>query len=324
MYKLPRGKKTRKKKQNATDATTWFDKGIEFGERGDYEDAIECYEKALNVNPNFSEVWNNKGIALGQLGRHEEAIKCFDKALQLDSTLAEAYGNKGIVLINMRKYTDATNELKAARDLFSEKGTKKEADKAQEYEILAKNAFELILVLSPLDEKFLRSLNSESLTELKEKTMGIATTLEEIIKEFEKKKLSEDVIHLLQTKTFCFTALSNALSYEKVDINKLAYAEALFEEWGFKESAIAVASLNVFIQVISKYSSLKDVSKNVETYLLELIRITHVLNGKLTEEISEVIRDAPTVVKTPEPEAKVSKKPKTRKRKSRSRTRKRR
>lgn len=320
---MPRRKKTRNKGQTATDAITWFNKAITLGKGGDYEDAIECYDKALNLNLNYSEAWNNKGIALGHLGRHDEAIECFDKAIKLDKNLTEAYGNKGIVLINMRKYADATNELKAAKDLFSEKGAKKEADKAQEYELLAKNAFELILVLSPLDEKFIRSLNSESLTELKDKTMGIAKTLDDIIKEFEKKKLSEDVIHLLQTKAFCFTVLSNALSYEKVDMNKLAYAEALFEEWGFKEAAIAVASLIVFIQVISKYSSLNDVSKNVEAYLLELVRITHVLNGKLTEEISEVIREAPTVVKTPEPEAKVSKKPKTRKRKSRSRTRKR-
>ena len=121
-------------------------------------------------------------------------------------------------------------------------------------------------------------------------------------------KIHNKELWIIQRKYKIVTKLKrdciyNMNDYEKVDINKLAYAEALFEEWGFKETAIAVASLNVFIQVISKYSSLKDVSKNVETYLLELIRITHVLNGKLTEEISEVIRDAPTVVKTPEPEA---------------------
>ncbi|MFQ5862912.1 MAG: tetratricopeptide repeat protein, partial [Candidatus Brocadiales bacterium] len=39
--------------------------------------------------------WLNKGVALGQLGRDQEAIKCYDKALEIDPKYAKAWYNKG-------------------------------------------------------------------------------------------------------------------------------------------------------------------------------------------------------------------------------------
>ena len=37
----------------------------------------------------FTEVWNNKGNALDNLGKYEEAIQCFDKVLELDPNNAD-------------------------------------------------------------------------------------------------------------------------------------------------------------------------------------------------------------------------------------------
>ncbi len=45
-----------------------------------YEEAMECFEKVLEIDPN-SLVWYEKGLCCYHLGRFQEAVQCFDKAL---------------------------------------------------------------------------------------------------------------------------------------------------------------------------------------------------------------------------------------------------
>jgi tetratricopeptide (TPR) repeat protein len=47
------------------------------------EEAIECYNKALDIHPNYFEALKDKGLALDRLGRYEEAIECYDRALKV-------------------------------------------------------------------------------------------------------------------------------------------------------------------------------------------------------------------------------------------------
>ena len=42
--------------------------------------------------------FNGKGNALNYLGRHDEAMKCFDKAIELDPSFLYAHNGKGIAL----------------------------------------------------------------------------------------------------------------------------------------------------------------------------------------------------------------------------------
>ncbi len=61
-------------------ALTWNNKGVVIGKLGKNEEALECFDKAIEIEPNYTKAWRNKGVALDNLGRHEEAIKCFEKA----------------------------------------------------------------------------------------------------------------------------------------------------------------------------------------------------------------------------------------------------
>jgi len=51
--------------------------------QGKFEKACECFDMALNINPNYVEAWHWKGVALSNQCNYEEAIKCFDKALEI-------------------------------------------------------------------------------------------------------------------------------------------------------------------------------------------------------------------------------------------------
>ena len=58
--------------------------GKEQLENGQYENALNSFEKAISLNQNDPDLWNLKGIALRSLGRYNEAIECFNKSLEID------------------------------------------------------------------------------------------------------------------------------------------------------------------------------------------------------------------------------------------------
>ena len=53
-------------------------------EDGQYDDALNLFQKAILLNRNDPDLWNLKEIALRSLGRYNEAIECFNKSLEID------------------------------------------------------------------------------------------------------------------------------------------------------------------------------------------------------------------------------------------------
>ena len=87
--------------------SNWNNKGLALSELGKHQEAIECYDNSLEINPRDISAWNNKGIALKHLGKHQEAMGCFDKALEINPRDDAASVNKGIALNKLGKYDDA-------------------------------------------------------------------------------------------------------------------------------------------------------------------------------------------------------------------------
>jgi tetratricopeptide (TPR) repeat protein len=80
----------------------WYNKGVvlsvlasnHIDKYACWENAIDCYDMAIEINPEFALAWRNKGYALGSLGKYEEAIKCFDEAIEHEPNNADAWRNK--------------------------------------------------------------------------------------------------------------------------------------------------------------------------------------------------------------------------------------
>jgi Flp pilus assembly protein TadD len=51
---------------------------------GNFEDALAYFEQALLLNQNDPDIWNQKGATLRSLGRYDEALECFNKSLEID------------------------------------------------------------------------------------------------------------------------------------------------------------------------------------------------------------------------------------------------
>lgn len=89
-------------------AQFWYDQANGYFISGDYEKAAASYDKALELEPNNTEMWNNKGKALANLGRFEDAISCFDKSRAINSTNPESLNLLAIALSQgLNKYSEA-------------------------------------------------------------------------------------------------------------------------------------------------------------------------------------------------------------------------
>jgi tetratricopeptide (TPR) repeat protein len=63
------------------------------------KNAVVYFDKALEINPNSIEVLRNKGLYLKDVDKYDEAIECFNTILNLDPKFSESYYNIGVVYI---------------------------------------------------------------------------------------------------------------------------------------------------------------------------------------------------------------------------------
>ena len=59
-------------------------RGQSFLKDGKFNDALGFFEQALLLNQGDPDLWNHKGIALRSMGRYNEAMECFNKSLKID------------------------------------------------------------------------------------------------------------------------------------------------------------------------------------------------------------------------------------------------
>jgi superkiller protein 3 len=91
--------------------------GALLAHQGKLTEAIEQYEQALQLKPDFTEAYNNLGNALADQGKVPEAIQCYKRALELNPSYAEAYYDLGNVLAHQGKLPEAIQHYERAVQL---------------------------------------------------------------------------------------------------------------------------------------------------------------------------------------------------------------
>jgi len=88
------------------DDEAYYNMGIVYDAKGDYDKAIEYYQKAIELNPNDNETYYNMGNAYYNKGDYEKAIECYQKAIEINPD-DEAYYNMGLAYYNKGDYEKA-------------------------------------------------------------------------------------------------------------------------------------------------------------------------------------------------------------------------
>lgn len=71
--------------------------------------AIRCFDKALNLNPNYVEAWVRKGVTLLDIGEDYDAQVCLNKAVKLSPKSFKARYNRGKCLLAHKVTTKKWN-----------------------------------------------------------------------------------------------------------------------------------------------------------------------------------------------------------------------
>ena len=85
----------------------WYNKGLTQFNLKDLDAALKSYDTVVKLKPDNKSAWNNRGLILMELNKPQDAMKCFDKVTDLDSKDSEGWFNKGVLLANYGKYEDA-------------------------------------------------------------------------------------------------------------------------------------------------------------------------------------------------------------------------
>ena len=99
-------------KQDYEDA--WNNLGYALAAQKHYPEAIQCYEQALRIKPDHIEVHNNLGNALSDAGRVDEAVPHYEFVLAHKPDHADAHNNYGVVLAMKGQYAQAIQHFHLA------------------------------------------------------------------------------------------------------------------------------------------------------------------------------------------------------------------
>lgn len=72
---------------------TLFRRGIRLLKVGRNNEAYDYFNKIIFKNPKLKSAWLNKGVAVGKLGDFQEEIDCYKRALEIDKNYAKAVVN---------------------------------------------------------------------------------------------------------------------------------------------------------------------------------------------------------------------------------------
>jgi len=96
-----------KSKINRKDADTWMGKGNVLSDQGKYDQALQAYEKSIELDPKYAYPWNGKGNVLSDQGKYDQALQAYEKSIELDPKFAYPWNGKGAVFKDQKRYYDA-------------------------------------------------------------------------------------------------------------------------------------------------------------------------------------------------------------------------
>ena len=91
-------------------AIAHYETGEAYLNEGDWETALDEFNQAIQIDPEYAEAYSSRGLIQEFLGNFEAAIEDYDQAIALDPQNAEAYYNRGNTWFVLGEYEVAIED----------------------------------------------------------------------------------------------------------------------------------------------------------------------------------------------------------------------
>ncbi len=105
------------KQDEPKDAKFYIDRGIAYGEKGQFDQAVDDFTKALEIGFKGAGAYYYRGIAYVNKGQFDWAIADFNKALEINPKGAGAYYNRATAYYFKKEYDKSWKDIYKAQDL---------------------------------------------------------------------------------------------------------------------------------------------------------------------------------------------------------------
>lgn len=93
-------------------ARFYYQKGMNLFVIGNYSEAVQCFDKATNIDNNHSDSYYQKGKILRTfLKDSKAAVIALDEAIRINPNYVEAYSTRGYALMDLCRYEDAAKSF---------------------------------------------------------------------------------------------------------------------------------------------------------------------------------------------------------------------
>ncbi|MCE5298799.1 MAG: tetratricopeptide repeat protein [Methanoregulaceae archaeon] len=91
------------------EARYFYDRAMDAETRNNPQKVLEYFDRAIAMDSGYAMALNEKGNFLDLMGRLDEALACYDTALELEPEDAEIWFNKGLTLKKIGREKDAVS-----------------------------------------------------------------------------------------------------------------------------------------------------------------------------------------------------------------------
>lgn len=85
------------------DALAWTILGHTHSELDQDEEALKCYDRAIEIEPEQFQAITGKGILYRKLGEYDKAMSAYQRAIEIEPDYAEAYSSMAVIAVKQNQ-----------------------------------------------------------------------------------------------------------------------------------------------------------------------------------------------------------------------------
>ena len=100
--------------------SSYHKQGVDLAKRGDFDQAIIYFNKALKINPDNAEIYINRGTCYAQQGNLAQALSDYNMSITLAPDGPQAFYDRAVLYYQLKKYDKAWDDISRAQGFGAE------------------------------------------------------------------------------------------------------------------------------------------------------------------------------------------------------------